>query len=468
MRVSKQSKQRLKTIAIFIADLMALVVGVISVAILSSTNTSSTVYFSGFLIYFSIIALFLFTLIIIVDCYAMFAIKTSTYHSLLMALCIMVCCLLSEDYLSLLDLSSAYGTVSNIVQYGVYTLFLAIVVILFDFSYKLGMSKKRKLSYFAVCVLSFVLFAALYRVKLHILAYCLGLAMTVELSYYTSHNPNVHCFNSHSFRPTQFITFALSGLILTNTIYSSGFVENYPFGTTSFYLFTSTLVYAFIYFSFIRKTTKRDLANAQYRAKYEQVKSGMLQAQIKPHFVFNVLLSIKNLYHSDTELGDEAIDLFSKHLRAQVEAAGADMVPFEKELDTIRVFTDLENIRQDKELNLIFDIEYSDFQIPALSLQTFIENAIKYSRISEKEDGYIRISSRCENGEILLEISDNGVGFDPSEIRDTSYGIRNSVERFRLLTGVTPEIISSPGNGTSIMIRFNKSSSEKHHENNNS
>ena len=194
----------------------------------------------------------------------------------------------------------------------------------------------------------------------------------------------------------------------------------------------------------------------------------MLQAQIKPHFVFNVLLSIKNLYHSDTELGDEAIDLFSKHLRAQVEAAGADMVPFEKELDTIRVFTDLENIRQDKELNLIFDIEYSDFQIPALSLQTFIENAIKYSRISEKEDGYIRISSRCENGEILLEISDNGVGFDPSEIRDTSYGIRNSVERFRLLTGVSPEIISSPGNGTSIMIRFNKSSSEKHHENNNS
>ena len=448
---------------------MALVVGVISVAILSSTNTSSTVYFSGFLIYFSIIALFLFTLIIIVDCYAMFAIKTSTYHSFLMALCIMVCCLLSEDYLSLLDLSSAYGTVSNIVQYGVYTLFLAIVVIFFDFSYKLGMSKKRKLSYFAVCVLSFVLFAALYRVKLHILAYCLGLAMTVELSYYTSHNPNVHCFNSHSFRPTQFITFALSGLILTNTIYSSGFVENYPFGTTSFYLFTSTLVYAFIYFSFIRKTTKRDLANAQYRAKYEQVKSGMLQAQIKPHFVFNVLLSIKNLYHSDTELGDEAIDLFSKHLRAQVEATGADMIPFEKELDNIRIFTDLENIRRDKNMNVIFDIEYSDFLIPALSLQPFIENAIKYSKINEKEDGYIRISSVYQNGDVLLEISDNGVGFDHCSIPDTSYGIRNSIERFQLLTGIKPEVVSSLGNGTLIRIRFNKENMENYlNENNHS
>lgn len=465
----KISKQGIKRIAIYASDLTALSVGAISVAVLSATNTSSTVYFSGFLIYFSFIALFLFTLIIIVDCYAMFAIKTSTYHSFLMALCIMVCCLLSEDYLSLLDLSSAYGTVSNIVQYGVYTLFLAIVVIFFDFSYKLGMSKKRKLSYFAVCVLSFVLFAALYRVKLHILAYCLGLAMTVELSYYTSHNPNVHCFNSHSFRPTQFITFALSGLILTNTIYSSGFVENYPFGTTSFYLFTSTLVYAFIYFSFIRKATKRDLANAQYRAKYEQVKSGMLQAQIKPHFVFNVLLSIKNLYHSDTELGDEAIDLFSKHLRAQVEATGADMISFEKELDNIRIFTDLENIRRDKNMNVIFDIEYSDFLIPALSLQPFIENAIKYSKINEKEDGYIRISSVYQNGDVLLEISDNGVGFDHCSIPDTSYGIRNSIERFQLLTGITPEVVSSLGNGTLIRIRFNKENMENYlNENNHS
>ena len=137
-----------------------------------------------------------------------------------------------------------------------------------------------------------------------------------------------------------------------------------------------------------------------------QVITCSLQAQIKPHFVFNVLSSIKSLYHVNPDSGDYAIDLFSKHLRAQIEATGADLIPFEKELDNIRVFTDLENIRREKDLNIIFNIEYSDFSIPALSLQSFIENAIKYGRTSEKEDGYISISSCCEDGEILLEIAD--------------------------------------------------------------
>lgn len=199
-----------------------------------------------------------------------------------------------------------------------------------------------------------------------------------------------------------------------------------------------------------------------------QVKSCSLQAQIKPHFVFNVLSSIKSLYHVHPDSGDYAIDLFSKHLRAQIEATGADLIPFEKELDNIRVFTDLENIRREKDLNIIFNIEYSDFSIPALSLQPFVENAIKYGRTSEKEDGYISISSCCENGEILLEIADNGAGFDPESIPQSSYGIRNSVERFRLLKGVTPQIISSPGNGTVIKIRFYEASLEKPDENYNS
>ena len=122
--------------------------------------------------------------------------------------------------------------------------------------------------------------------------------------------------------------------------------------------------------------------------------------------MFNVLSSIKSLYHVHPDSGDYAIDLFSKHLRAQIEATGADLIPFEKELDNIRVFTDLENIRREKDLNIIFNIEYSDFFFFFLSLKPFIENAIKYGRTSEKEDGYISISSCCEDGEILLEIAD--------------------------------------------------------------
>lgn len=465
----KISKQGIKRIAIYASDLTALSVGAISVAVLSATNASSTIYFSGFLIYFSLIALFLFTLIVFVDGYAMFAIKTSTYHSFLMALSIITCGLLSPDYLSLFNLPSAYGAVTNIIQYGIFMVFISVVVIFFNYSYTLKMSMKRKLCYFAVCILSFALFSALYAAKLQLIAYVPIVVLTFELSHYTSSNPRIKCFNSLSFRPTQFLMFTFSGLMLVNALFSSGSVGKYPFGTTSFYLFAMTLTYCFIYIRFIRNTQKSEFANMKYRAQYEKMKSSSLQAQIKPHFVFNVLSSIKSLYHTDPESGDYAVDLFSKHLRAQVEATGADMIPFEKELDNIRIFTDLENIRRDKNMNVIFDIEYSDFLIPALSLQPFIENAIKYSKINEKEDGYIRISSVYQNGDVLLEISDNGVGFDHCSIPDTSYGIRNSIERFQLLTGITPEVVSSLGNGTLIRIRFNKENMENYlNENNHS
>lgn len=464
----KISKQKTKLIAIFIADLIALSAGAISTIVVSATNAYSSIYFSGFLIYFSIIALFLFTVIVFVDCYAMFAIKTSTYHSFLLALCIETCCLLSPDYLSLFNLPSAYGLATNIIQYGIFMVFVSVIIIFFNFSYTLGMSKKRKLFYFFVCLFSFLLFVALYTVKWHFVSFVLILSLLVEVLRYTSRNPNIKCFNSFSFRPAQFLIFTLSGLILVNILYSSGTIDNYPFGITSFYLFTMTLTYCFIYFSFVRRTQERDFDNLKYRTQYERLKSSSLQAQIKPHFVFNVLSSIKNLYHTDPESGDYAISLFSKHLRASVEATSSDIIPFEKELNNIQIYIDLENIRRDNELNVIFNIEYSDFQIPALSLQPFIENAIKYSKIDKNEDGYLKISSLYNNGDVLLEIFDNGVGFNPDSIPQSSYGIRNSVERFRLLTGVTPEIISSVGNGTLIRIKFNKASLEKANENNNS
>lgn len=457
MRITKHQTKKL---FIYIINFLAFTAGVLAAVALSATDASSSVYFSGFLIYLSLIAAFLFTVITLIDSYAMFAIKTSTYHSFLMALSIIICSFSSADYLTLFNIGDLYGISTVLIQYGAYAFFIFIVTVFFNYSYDLKMSLRRRLIYIVACMLSFALFASLYTVKWHFMAFFALLPLLPELFYFTSHNPRIKCFNSFSFRPVQFLTVTLSGLIFVNVLYSSGLVTNYPFGTTSFYLLTMLLTYGMIYINFIRKTQESELANARYRAQYEKVKSNSLQAQIKPHFIFNVLSSIKNLYHDDPESGDYAIDIFSKHLRAQVDATGEDMIPFEKELDNIKVFIDLENIRRKKELNVIFDIEYSDFLIPALSLQPFIENAIKYSKISEKADGYILISSRRENGSVFLKITDNGIGFDPTAIPLSSHGISNSLERFRLLTCTTPEIKSSPDIGTEIYIRFEKPSQE--------
>ena len=149
--------------------------------------------------------------------------------------------------------------------------------------------------------------------------------------------------------------------------------------------------------------------------------------------------------------------LFSQHLRANTEALNKDFVPFDQELDNIQTYIKLDDIRSGKDFNVIFDIDFEDFLIPVLSLQPYVENAIKYSKVIEKADGYIKISSSLTDDGILLEISDNGIGFDTDKISDSSCGIKNSKERFLLLTGVTPIIKSKLGAGTVITILLPKS-----------
>jgi sensor histidine kinase YesM len=93
--------------------------------------------------------------------------------------------------------------------------------------------------------------------------------------------------------------------------------------------------------------------------------------------------------------------------------------------------------------------------VPILSLQVYVENAIRYSKVNEIEGGYIEISSYEEGDKIIVEVNDNGVGFDVNDIKDTSFGIKNSRERFKLLLNAEIEIKSEIGSGTNVRIILN-------------
>lgn len=458
---------KIKPFIICVADLLAFSAGIICIAVMYATDADLSVYQVGFFGYFSIICACLFAVLVCVDFCAAFVIKTSTFHSSLMALSILGCFLLAPDYIALFPLieTESLNTLTVLLQYCVFIFFMLVVVFFFDFSYDLKMSRRRKGFYIIACIASAAIFATLYFVKLQYIAFFLFMAVPTELTHYVSRNIDEGNFNSHTFRPMQILVSTICGFMAVNAICYSG-LASYPFGMTSFYFIAVALTYAFIYFNFTRLTQKREFDNAVYRARYKDAKLEALQAQIKPHFVFNVLTSIKNLYRLDAESGDNAMDLFSRHLRARVVAANSDLIPFEKELDNVQIYIELESMRRGKDLNVVFDIEYSDFLIPALSLQPFIENAIKYGRTDEKPDGYIRISSHSVEGGVLLEIIDNGIGFDVGAIPPSSCGIRNSVERFRLLTGLSPQIESTVGEGTSIKIFYDLATLERMNENN--
>ena len=182
------------------------------------------------------------------------------------------------------------------------------------------------------------------------------------------------------------------------------------------------------------------------------MQSSVLRNQISSHFFFNTLNVIKASYHESTELGDRALDLLSQDYRSTTEAGDTYLVPLTKEIGLITSYLELYNLRAEKPFRILFNIEEYEYQVPYFSLQPLLENAIRYSGVNEMEEGYIQIDSTKEGDHYVLVFKDNGKGFNPSEIKSRSVGLRNVESRLRLLLGASMKIDSKVGEGTKITL----------------
>lgn len=218
-------------------------------------------------------------------------------------------------------------------------------------------------------------------------------------------------------------------------------------------IFIMIAVYV-IYLLRIQTQNTAAVAAAGYQRRLVEIKSAVLREQIKPHFIFNCLASIQQIYHENIQTGDKALESFSRHLRANVDACEKEMVSFEKEIENVLNYIYLEELRTEKSINLLLDINYWDFDIPVLALQPFVENSVKYSGIVDSVEGYILIKTIFEKDQIVIEIEDNGKGFNINEIGSGSVGLKNSKERLFIMLGADTKIVSKLHEGTKIIITF--------------
>lgn len=218
-------------------------------------------------------------------------------------------------------------------------------------------------------------------------------------------------------------------------------------------IFIMIAVYV-IYLLRIKAQNIAALRAEEYKRRITEIKSAILREQIKPHFVFNCLASIQQIYHENLQEGDRALESFSRHLRANIDADAKAVIPFSQELDNILNYVKLEQMRVAKEINLMLDIDYWDFEIPALALQPFVENAIKHSGILDDEEGYVLIGTELADGRVVITVEDNGCGFDVDAVDEKSVGLRNSRERLSITLGAETEIVSRVGKGTRITVSF--------------
>ena len=182
----------------------------------------------------------------------------------------------------------------------------------------------------------------------------------------------------------------------------------------------------------------------------------IMMSQIQPHFLFNTLSTIQALCRIDPEKASETTEKFGTYLRMNIDSISqSSLIPFRKELEHTRIYADIEMMRFPY-IHISYDIKEDDFELPALSIQPMVENAIRHG-VRGRYNGSVKIMTRGEENEIVIAVIDNGKGFDPEGTEEAGgmhIGIRNVRERIEVLCGGTLEIESEPGKGSTVTIRL--------------
>lgn len=180
----------------------------------------------------------------------------------------------------------------------------------------------------------------------------------------------------------------------------------------------------------------------------------LAMSQIRTHFVFNILNAISGMCEYDPQKADETLVMFSHYLRSNINIMEEDEPEaFTKSLEHLEEYVFLEQVRFGEKIQFVKTIEAENFNIPPLVLQPLVENAIRHGLLHKKQGGTVSLHTWAENGDSIIEISDDGVGFDMANAPgQESVGMKNVRFRLKYMVGGTMDIKSTPGQGTTVTI----------------
>lgn len=248
-------------------------------------------------------------------------------------------------------------------------------------------------------------------------------------------------------KKTLFIPMILTVLVVIGIILD--IVSYYPIThrvdyVTIMIVSSTVFYYIWLHIQFVYRHEKDLLA---------QQKIQIALSQIKPHFIYNTLNAIQDI-DGMPEVAQSAIVDFSKYLRENLDfLTASNLIPFEKELEHVKKYVNLEKLRFGEKINVIFDINVSDFLIPSLSLQMIVENAIKHGITKKYEGGTVNIKTYEKDSKYFIIVEDDGVGFDTNKvIGENHLGFKNSNERLKHFVNGSLVIESEIGKGTKVTV----------------
>ena len=188
-----------------------------------------------------------------------------------------------------------------------------------------------------------------------------------------------------------------------------------------------------------------------------------LQAQIKPHFIYNAINTMVSFCYTDSERAANLLVNFCKYLRLVFDIDHKSMmVPLEREIELIKAYVEIEKARFGELINVEYDInpELLDMEIPSFCIQPLVENAIKHGLCKKACGGTVLISAKKNEGSVIINVNDTGVGMSAeklnqlrnSESANEGVGFFNVSRRIKSWENARLDIQSTDGEGTTVTI----------------
>ena len=203
-------------------------------------------------------------------------------------------------------------------------------------------------------------------------------------------------------------------------------------------MFMLYFIWNLIYFMyhFITKSQKQQLDTLKLEALVKELELKTIKAHINPHFIFNSLNGIRALIDEDPNRARNAITELSNILRSSMQTDKLETVSLEKELNIVKDYLALENMRFEDRLRVEYEIDEDtlDQPVPPMMLQTLVENAIKHGISKQITGGKIKIVSDFKESYHELAVQNTGRLVNGTAKGD-GFGLPSTLDRLSLLYG---------------------------------
>lgn len=211
----------------------------------------------------------------------------------------------------------------------------------------------------------------------------------------------------------------------------------YVMPVTSVTWFTIYLVWTILYVAFVsrRHVRRMEMEKLELQLHVKEAELRALQAQVNPHFFFNSLNSIRALIFQDPDAAADVIDRLASMMRYTLQSGATPTVLLEQEMDAVRDYLAIEQVRFEERLKFRESIapDLARVRLPAMCLQTLVENAVKYGLETSSKPCVIEVEAYREGQFVRLTVSNTG----KLQVRPgaTRVGLKNAERRLALVFG---------------------------------